>query len=63
MECNADKTAYKVYTQSGQGDLVLDCAKAGDTLSGFFYNLEITCADPAVICENHTTCPQDCNYR
>jgi hypothetical protein len=63
IECSADKSSYKVHTHSGSAPLEVQCNNAGDKSSGFLYNVEFTCEDPAVICANYTSCPDDCHYR
>lgn len=63
IECNADKTAYKVHTHSGFEELIIDCTAAGQKSSGYAYNIEFTCEDPAIICQKHTICPDDCHFR
>ena len=63
IECAEDKASYKVHTHSGTDPLVVDCASAGQKSTGFKYNIEFTCEDPAIICQSHTSCPDDCHFR
>lgn len=63
IECAEDNQSYKVHTHSGAAELVIECKNKGDKSSGYYYEVEFVCEDPAIICKKHTSCPDDCHHR
>ena len=63
VECNDDKTAYKLYIDNELGPPFINCFFAGERSieNDDFYN--IFCEDPAKICKKQTSCPNDCHFR
>ena len=52
-----------MHTNSGNAPLDFVCDAKDKESEGIKLNFKFTCEDPAVICKNITTCPDDCHFR
>lgn len=64
ITCASDKKSYTVHTYKNSTEKLDFVCDAKDKKSeGLEVDIEFTCEDPAVICNNITSCADDCNFK
>lgn len=64
ITCASDKKSYTVHTFKNSTEKIdIECKTKGQKSDGLQWSFNFYCEDPALVCNNLTSCPDDCNYR